>query len=154
MASKPKRRALTELLKAAGDAPTIDSTGRKRPKNQILADMMWEFAVQGKVTFPNGTSLQASVRDWRDAASWIYTHSDGPAKPDISVDLTGLDRQLAESSSDELKRLIGEVVPVSELAALLGPGYTPGTSDDDGSADGSEVSESAGDSPASGTVTN
>lgn len=140
MPRKPKARPLTEILKTAGESSQLDSLGRKRHKNQILADMMWEFAIDGKVTFPDGRQLQAAVRDWRDAASWIYHHTDGPAKPDVLVDLGDLDRQLAESSIGELKELVAKVFPDGDILS----GHNPVTTPDLDAEDSTEVAEDTG----------
>ncbi len=115
---RPKQRPLTEILKRSGEQKKLDSLGRKRLKNEILADMMWEFATDGRVTFTTGRVLEASVRDWRDCASWLYNHTDGPAKSDITLDLSGVERELQEASIDDLKATIASLGP--DLAAAFG----------------------------------
>jgi hypothetical protein len=107
--SKPKQRPLTQILQAVGKEEEYDNLGVKRPREQILAEMMWRWATEGRVTFLGGRVLEASSRDWKDAAQWIYQHSDGPASKEVVVDF-GIDQELEEMTVAELEAVIQAAV--------------------------------------------
>lgn len=86
-----KSRALTEILKSAGNATLpIEVETRKRDgtvvketrvvaKKRLVAQLAWEVVATGKATFPDGSVLAFTSRDWLETVKWIYTHIDGPA---------------------------------------------------------------------------
>lgn len=83
----PKKRALTEILQKAGGRRVLHDDKLKARK-QILAEMLWQVAMTGAVTFP-ATALEAARTvtlagdDWFDAVKFIYAQIDGPPKPGI-----------------------------------------------------------------------
>lgn len=83
----PKHRALTDLLEKAGSKTVEDIDGKKRNSKRILARIMWEFVINGKAQFPDGSVIVAEDSDdWLAVAKFIYQHIDGP--PPKEIDLT------------------------------------------------------------------
>jgi hypothetical protein len=79
---RPKKsRALTEILQQASSKP-IEVEDRKIPAKKLVAQLLWEVATTGEAQFPNGKILVASPKDWLETVKWLYTHIDGPAKPE------------------------------------------------------------------------
>ena len=110
--AKKKDRPLTQILQGLGDE-TLPGSDRKN--KEALALNMWSLAVQGKVTFPDGRELKASVRDWKDAAQWLYNHCDGPFRPDDGP-VDGISGALAGLSVAELRQRVSETA--SRLAEI------------------------------------
>ena len=88
----PKSRALTAILEKAG-AKAHDVDGRRVAGKRLLATMVWELATTGKATFPDGTELQVSPRDWIEVVKWLYSQIDGPPKAEQAIELTGANGQ-------------------------------------------------------------
>lgn len=99
-----KKRALTQILQAKGEETLPESDVKNK---EHLAANMWTLATQGKVTFPDGREIKASVRDWKDAAQWIYQHIDGPVRID-DTQQGSISSALADMSLDELRSKITE----------------------------------------------
>jgi len=84
---RPKKmRALTEILERAG-GKTVQHGDRRLARRRLIAEMAWEAATTGVVTFPDGKRLEVGANDWFDVLKWIYQHIDGPAK--TQMELTG-----------------------------------------------------------------
>lgn len=82
----PKKRALTELLQKAGNKKILTAEGEVARK-KLLADLAWQLATFGQVTFPDGrTVVVEDITEWGQIVKWIYTHIDGgaPAEMDIT----------------------------------------------------------------------
>jgi hypothetical protein len=83
-----KGRALTEILERAA-AETIEVPGQKkrRARQQLVAEHVWTALATGKITFPDGDTLQIqTVEEFMHLAKFVYTHIDGP--PKLNVDFT------------------------------------------------------------------
>ncbi len=106
---KDSKRALTEILRVAGDQLTYDQDGRPVTRSEQLAQLMWSMATEGRVQFPDSRELKASARDWKEVASWIYQQIDGPVKARVEV-TDGLAAELAATPLDDLKALISKAV--------------------------------------------
>ena len=99
----PKGRALTELMEKAG-SKTVLRGDKKVARKTILAEMLWEAAMSGKVTFETNPDPCVTVSrtealaidEWFDIAKFIYSHVDGPPK-------TGLLDSLPEDATVEVK---------------------------------------------------
>jgi hypothetical protein len=97
----PKGRALTEILEKAGSR-TIPHGDQKLSRKKILAEMLWEGAINGKVTLPYDPALMKQREmvldgdDWFDVVKFLYAHIDGPPK-------TGLLDSLPEDRNIEIK---------------------------------------------------
>lgn len=48
--------------------------------------MMWQAAVEGEATLPNGETFKLEPNDWLATVKWIYSHIDGPPKQEHAVD--------------------------------------------------------------------
>ena len=88
----PKSRALTAILEKAGNK-ALDVDGTRVAGKRLLAAMVWQLATTGKATFPDGTELQVSPRDWLEVVKWLYTQIDGPPKAEQAIELTGANGQ-------------------------------------------------------------
>lgn len=89
----PGKRALTEILEAAGDKKI--QVGRKKTqqsRKEWLADAVWKIITDGKVTLPSGKVLDVSPADWEDTWRFLYKHIDGP--PIAGLDVTSLGEQI------------------------------------------------------------
>lgn len=83
----PKSRALTDLLEIAGNKAIEDVDGKKRAGKRVLARLIWEIAVTGQCTMPDGKVLAVeSVAEWKEVMKFLYSHIDGP--PPKAIDLT------------------------------------------------------------------
>ncbi len=83
----PKKRALTQILEKAGGRK-IQRGDKQVAQKQALAQMLWQVAMTGTVTFPAvGLEPEQTVKlapdDWFDAVKFIYTQVDGPVKTGI-----------------------------------------------------------------------
>ena len=102
---KRKDRPLTQILQAEGDR--LDPNhGIKR--KELLARRMWDLATTGQVSFEDGRELKASVRDWRETASWIYQQCDGPHRADDGTDTLG--SALAGMTTQQLRDRLSETM--------------------------------------------
>lgn len=99
------KRSLTKLLRAVGDEHLPDGATR----SETMAKLIWELACTGSVAFPDGRELKASVKDWKDAVQWIYTHCDGAARVEQAIAL-GLEGTLSETPLAELQRIVGSTM--------------------------------------------
>lgn len=100
--AKKKERKLTTILQGIGDE-TIGGTDT--PNKEQVARNFWTLATQGKVTFPDGRELKASVRDWKDTVQWLYNHIDGPVKIDL-IDSEGYSKVFEDTPIAELEAIV------------------------------------------------
>lgn len=103
---KRSRRALTDMLRAAGEEHTRDHLGRKRTRAETLTALVWQLVTTGVVELPGSEAteprvLTAGLRDWKDAVAWLLTQIDGPARLDVSVE-TGTAGTIAGMTDAEL----------------------------------------------------
>lgn len=82
----PKGRALAERLSAALNKSRIID-GKNRKKAVILADVVIDALIDGKITLPNGREVWLEPREWIDITKFVFGHVDGPAK--TQHELTG-----------------------------------------------------------------
>lgn len=75
----PKSRTLSSILAKKAEDIIRYQDGSVRAHQEVIADLLWEFATTGKVDLPSGTLVAENVNDWLNAVRWIYTHIDGPA---------------------------------------------------------------------------
>ena len=78
----PRGRALADILEKAG-SKTIVVDGHRVSRRELMARMLWEIATTGEATLP-GTdrTLVAGAGGWLDVVKFIYSHVDGPARPE------------------------------------------------------------------------
>lgn len=76
-----KTRALTTILERAGNEKLDNGTARKK----LLADLLWQAAATGQVTFPDGMVKVLDMQDWTGVVKFIYQHIDGPPKSEVEV---------------------------------------------------------------------
>lgn len=87
----PKHRQLTAILEKAGNAKKVYGDG-VAPK-KLLAELLWQAAATGTVTFPGDTdATKLDMQDWIGVVKFIYSHIDGP--PKTEVDITSAGEQL------------------------------------------------------------
>lgn len=67
---------LTELLEAAGEREMRIGDEVLTGKD-LLARMIWDYVLHGKVALPDGRNMRADSRDWVNVAEWLYKHIDG-----------------------------------------------------------------------------
>lgn len=51
--------------------------------------MVAEILTTGKATFPDGTLLKVSPRDWIEFVKWAYAQIDGPPKHEVDLTSAG-----------------------------------------------------------------
>lgn len=80
----PKSRALTEILLAAGKTKCSDGNGRQIERKKLLAEMIWQLAVAGEVTFYAGNrafganrTFEMPAASWLEVAKWLFDQIDG-----------------------------------------------------------------------------
>ena len=75
----PKSRALTDLLTKALSKKVDLPDGTTRLGKQILANLMADAVITGRVTFPgDNESSVISIKDWIEFAKWVYTYLEPP----------------------------------------------------------------------------
>jgi hypothetical protein len=80
-----KNRAWTKILETAGNKTVETSDGQRLQRKRIIADLIMQVAATGKATFPDGTTLEVSPKDWLDFVWKIYGQIDGPPKAEVDV---------------------------------------------------------------------
>lgn len=84
----PKSRALSEILEKTGNQ-SVEVDGKKIAGKRLIAFLLWQVATTGQASFPDGTVLSVSPRDWLDIVKFIYTQVDGPPKGEMDVTSNG-----------------------------------------------------------------
>jgi hypothetical protein len=87
----PKSRALTEILQRAAET-TIEVPGqsKKRARQQLVAEHVWQALATGEIKFPDGRTLQIqTVDEFMHLAKFVYSHIDGPPKMNLDVTTNG-----------------------------------------------------------------
>jgi hypothetical protein len=84
----PKNRTLTDILEKAGNAKH-DYGGSPITAKHLVANLLWQAAVEGQVIFPDGTILRLGVEDWIGVNKFIYQHIDGPPKAELDITSAG-----------------------------------------------------------------
>lgn len=54
-------------------------------RKRIIAELALEAASTGVATFPDGTTMELSVKDWMDMLWKVYGQVDGPPKAEVDV---------------------------------------------------------------------
>lgn len=84
----PNERALTKLVERAL-SKTVDHKGKRTARKRVMADILAEAATTGKVTFPDGTELDLSGKEWIDFTLKVLDHIDGPARRELDLNVDG-----------------------------------------------------------------
>lgn len=80
-----KNRALTDILEKAGSTKKV--YGQDIAPKRIVAELLWQAAATGEVTFPGDTdATPLDIEDWFGVVKFIYQHIDGPPKSEMDVD--------------------------------------------------------------------
>lgn len=84
----PKKRTLTEILEKAGNGAKVYGGGIAPKK--LLAELLWQAAATGTVTFPDQTkAVVLEPQDWIGVVKFLYQHIDGPPKQELDVTSNG-----------------------------------------------------------------
>lgn len=88
---RPKKgRTLTAILERTGNTKKMYS-GDIAPR-RLLANLLWQAAVSGEVTFPgDNEATPLDMQDWIGVVKFIYQHIDGPPKNELDVTTNGKD---------------------------------------------------------------
>ena len=70
----PRSRTMSAMLAVEGSK----KIGR-RTRKEIVAQLLWEFAVSGTVQMGDQLLVADDPLEWFNAVKWIYNHLDGPA---------------------------------------------------------------------------
>ena len=80
----PKSRALTDILLAVGKVKCSDGNGGQIERKKLLAEMVWQLAVAGEVTFHAGNRAWGASRtfelpaaQWFEVVRWMFDQIDG-----------------------------------------------------------------------------
>lgn len=84
----PKGRALTDILERAGSR-TVEIDGKNVSGKQLIARMVWELAMTGRSTYPDGREIVVPGEDWFNIVKWLYQHIDGPPKGEVDITSDG-----------------------------------------------------------------
>jgi len=79
-----KNRTLTGILEKAGNLKQ-DMGNAAVTRKQLLADLLWQAATTGTVTFPDGFVRTLDIQDWSGVVKFIYQHIDGPPKAEVDI---------------------------------------------------------------------
>lgn len=78
-----KKCGLTDILEKVGNQKR-DVNNMPLAQKQILANLLWEAATTGSVTFPGGTDSKVlDQQEWVGVVKFIYQHIDGPPKTEL-----------------------------------------------------------------------
>lgn len=76
----PKHRTLTNILERTGSAK-IDHAGQEVSGKHLMAELLWQAATTGCVTFPGqDETVELDSQDWIAVVKFIYSQIDGPPK--------------------------------------------------------------------------
>jgi hypothetical protein len=79
----PNERALTRLVeRALSQRMQVGEKGMARKR--VMAQMLAEVVTEGKVTFPDGSTLEMK-EEWYSNVMRLLKHIDGAARPDVEV---------------------------------------------------------------------
>lgn len=124
MASKPvsatitrsssTKKLLTDMLRAQGDIPVLSGRTPKTRAMQ-LADMMWQFVLDGEINFPSGVTIVAETDQWLTTAFRLLETLDGKPgfRKDTADDLFAV-WQASITATEDSTKLLTET-PVGEL---------------------------------------
>ena len=74
-------RPLTASLAQAAARP-VTVGGQHGPRHEILAEMLWNYVIDGQVTLGCGDTVKPAPRDWITTAKWLVSQIDGkPPRP-------------------------------------------------------------------------
>lgn len=82
-----KNRTLTAILERAGGRKKVYSPD-VAPR-RLVAELLWQAAATGVVTFPDGTIRAFDAQDWMGVVKFIYQHIDGPPKSEVDITSNG-----------------------------------------------------------------
>lgn len=117
---KAQPRALTEILRSAGQETIYDVHGNQLTKSEQLASLMWSMACNGSVVFPDTREVKASARDWKDVSAWIYSQLDGPPRTELAI-TDGLREELRATPTDDLRALVEIAIKSKAATSRLHP---------------------------------
>lgn len=85
----PKNRALTAILERTGNVKR-EVKGKPVSAKRLLAQLLWEAATTGRVTFPDETDAkQLDQQEWIGVVKFVYQHIDGPPKAEVDITSDG-----------------------------------------------------------------
>lgn len=111
-----KNRALTDILEKAGSS-TVEIDGKKISGKRLIAKLLWEVALLGECTLPNGATVTVNSDGWFDVVRFIYNQIDGPPKHDISlehsgeIDIAGIREQLLSKFDTIASTIAAQPIP-------------------------------------------
>ena len=80
----PKNRSLSAILETAL-GKTFDYEGKRVNGKRILAEMLANAAITGRVRFPDDTEDSViSIKDWIGLVQWMYERVDGKPKQPLT----------------------------------------------------------------------
>lgn len=85
----PNSRALSALLRAAGEKK-IRKNGHFVPRNELVAEGVYELLTLGETILPNKKKITVTARDWLELVKFVHTHVDGPARIDVDLSTGGM----------------------------------------------------------------
>lgn len=107
------KRVLSDILAEAGKVVEGFGPDGNEARDRILALHVWRMATQGKLTFPDGRTIEASPRDWKDVTSFIFNHLDGPVRKEIDLDVTSKDH-VTNMTNEQLMSLVQDAMVESD----------------------------------------
>lgn len=80
----PRGRALTEILRNAGEEPVLFQ-GKEIPGKEVVAALIWQVVTTGKAELPGGRTLVVGAKSWLEVVKFLYGQLDGPPSRDVNV---------------------------------------------------------------------
>ena len=74
-------------------------------RRRIVARLLWDVAAGGEAVLPNGEKLEFSPRDWLEVVKFLYSHIDGPVKPQTPGESSDKPSRATARTLDELENL-------------------------------------------------
>jgi hypothetical protein len=104
----PKAASLTSILSTKSEerVRVKRNSPIKIERKQMLADRVWQAAIDGYVTFPDGRQECLDTNTWFALIKWLYNRVDG--LPPQAIDLSG-SLQTVNITSDEFAQARAEL---------------------------------------------
>lgn len=84
----PKERSLTEQIKKALDL-RCEGDAQQRTRKEVMGEMLAQAVSTARATFPDGTVMKLSVKDWLETTFKVLAQVDGPPRTDINMSVDG-----------------------------------------------------------------
>ena len=87
--TKPKSRALAEVLRVGGAERLDVGKGKTVTNKEELSRLVWQGIVDGRLEFHHGRIVDLDAQEWRELVKLVLNHVDGPPRQELDVTSNG-----------------------------------------------------------------